>query len=790
MFKRYLLFLFIPVCAFAYKQPTHMEISRLAADRSNLNEEGFVLQELGLRPYQLEQVFPNLNGDKKSVRELIADGANFEDSGVRALNHFYDPANDRGLSNPVGDPFIRSPDWALGVTDGPFVQENSWGDARDYEYKAITERLRSERHKSFGLLFQTLGQVIHHIEDMSQPEHVRNDPHFEIIEGTTLFGIQDPSLIEEYTNTKYIENGTALPSDYPVVTLATARSYWHTNVPGNGSQSVLSGKGISEFTNRGFVSKDTNFRGSLPGTVVSNPDYEQPVFNESQETVLDITSFRPNTNLSGEIHFFGNTVRDVYTGEETENLFMTTLSVFDEDLARYTPQVGQVFSLNSINYDAYHSFLMPRAVGYAAGLLDHFFRGRLEVTLPEAGAYGILDHAVTHTLASDGLPRDESGQIFGFEKLRVNVRNTTGPIQEPGDPPPEPVEQDLLDGEIRAVVKYQLNHCYEADLSGEMPQSEVEKPITEFQTFSGCSGLEYLTGEPGYTGNLTEALTQQEFERIAVSEPLTVGESGDVQIGRSEATEIEFDFSNDSVPVNARDVFLQVVYRGELGPEDDPSKVEQDAVVVATKDISEPTYLTIINGTDHFRLDGEFYTKEEIDNDPDLSDRLDLVIEDEAIPGGRDAILESRELTEVKLGQGTTAWASVDAIPVGRFSRIAVLTDTGTLDWTAQYFWSPYDISFPDTPFQDVHTTTAALSQFRVDDNQYDFEFYELRRGIYTHFSFVDPKWNVVFDGRGEFDLLASEIDARYQALPDFEELSPVPITCDVLGVVASCGGN
>jgi hypothetical protein len=44
-----------------------------------------------------------------------------------------------------------------------------------------------------------------------------------------------------------------------------------------------------------------------------------------------------------------------------------------------------------------------------------------------------------------------------------------------------------------------------------------------------------------------------------------------------------FTFQN-RVPIEATDVYLQVVYRGALGE-------EADAVVVATKDISEPTYL-------------------------------------------------------------------------------------------------------------------------------------------------------------------------------------------------------
>ena len=46
---------------------------------------------------------------------------------------------------------------------------------------------------------------------------------------------------------------------------------------------------------------------------------------------------------------------------------------------------------------------------------------------------------------------------------------------------------------------------------------------------------------------------------------------------------------------------MQVLYRGKLGSED-------DAVVVATKDVSEPTFATFANTTDYVVLNGAFYT--------------------------------------------------------------------------------------------------------------------------------------------------------------------------------------
>jgi hypothetical protein len=75
-----------------------------------------------------------------------------------------------------------SPDWVLednGEVDG---QEFSYRNAREHFYKALTSPLLSDREENWGKLFQTLGQIIHHLQDMAQPQHVRNDAHLDLIE--------------------------------------------------------------------------------------------------------------------------------------------------------------------------------------------------------------------------------------------------------------------------------------------------------------------------------------------------------------------------------------------------------------------------------------------------------------------------------------------------------------------------------------------------------------------------------------------------------------------------------
>jgi hypothetical protein len=127
---------------------------------------------------------------------------------VRVFHHFYDPVHDSGLQ-PVGLPSgtcsglpggdsegcSRSPDWALGVTGSTIgsptpnaTRRNhfSYRDAREAYYCWLTHREASgqtpaaasrDRNYCLATAFKSLGQVMHLVQDTSQPQHVRDDGH-------------------------------------------------------------------------------------------------------------------------------------------------------------------------------------------------------------------------------------------------------------------------------------------------------------------------------------------------------------------------------------------------------------------------------------------------------------------------------------------------------------------------------------------------------------------------------------------------------------------------------------
>jgi hypothetical protein len=149
----------------------------------------------------------------------------------------------------------------------------------------------------------------------------------------------------------------------------------------------------------------------------------------------------------------------------------------------------------------------------------------------------------------------------------------------------------------------------------------------------------------------------------------------------------------------ATDVRVQLVYRGGLG-------TQADDVIVALKDIAEPTFLAVGNGTDVFEIPGGFFAHTDIiagiaqapysivdrngnrvyDSPPDVDVR------------GADIRYEYRF--------GGTTLATIPALPEGRFARLAVLADPGTL---------PYDIVSRGAGFNQTSSYTTGTKVNQLD---------------------------------------------------------------------------
>jgi hypothetical protein len=299
-------------------------------------------------------------------------GADQEDVSTRPRNHFYNPLNGQGLTYWLITG-LPSPRWGLEDTGGIGGQDYSIEDARDYFYAGLALPTKSERNAALAKTLRTLGQVIHLVQDAGQPQHTRNDAH--ILESGLGSGY------EAHADEK--RKASALVYDgYPTPVFNYAYQYWYTASGG--------GNGLAEYSNRNFVSSGTNFQtmtGGVPCPTPIVPGFPAPALNPTTERIEDIATVastlqEPVSNLKGKMLFFSNPINDTYNSKLSgTNYYQTSHSIFHHALKSYYPNTCYyAFELNRFTHAAAEQFLIPRAVAYSAGLLDHFFRGGLDVT--------------------------------------------------------------------------------------------------------------------------------------------------------------------------------------------------------------------------------------------------------------------------------------------------------------------------------------------------------------------------------------------------------------------------
>lgn len=368
-----LVLLLLAGAAYAYEIQTHEKLSEVSFDASRLSKDSQLLQDLGLKT--TDTFLNSKDPNPRTIKELISDGSRFEDSLLlaRPIHHFYDPLRGDALFSFLAKP---SPDWALedkGQIIFPLFQGYSFADGRDSFYRALTATTLEDRNTYFGKTFEILGHVIHHVQDMAQPQHVRLDTHLKLSDPSQPdWFFENGSRYEQYTKDK----GGNLPfAPYGPVSFDSARSFWHT---GQGD-----GKGLAEYTNTNFVSAGTNFDDK-------SGRYASPAFDPDSAWEANANELFEQAGEGGKVPpeckapnppctmtFYGTAVNDAYRpGASGVNPRTSTQSIFDQDLQ--AKNLKPVFSLNRFNFDAAHQFLIPRAVAYSTGLMDYFFRGKLE----------------------------------------------------------------------------------------------------------------------------------------------------------------------------------------------------------------------------------------------------------------------------------------------------------------------------------------------------------------------------------------------------------------------------
>ncbi len=315
----------------AYKTDTHRVISLRAANLST----------------RYSQFVNDFNADPNEAVQYIMYGSVAEDDEgfLRFVNHFYDPINETGLG--------LSPT-ALSWGYSNSANDYSWTKARSYMYQALTGADIRARHENFQKLFRSLGQIIHLVEDMAHPSHTRNDPHASHYEpfGGILAPALNPSHLEDWAQ---IHTGEVAAFSNLASGPQLAVSFDHPF------------RTLSSFSNRNFFSDDTIFK-KYPQPSADETNFDDfllfgigeaaQVFGEDGQTYTVPYIIKTRGAFAGyklaQVGYFGDHLR-VYP--EFRHLGFQ----IDDEVAKENAQI-----------------LIPQAVGYSAGLLDYFFRARLD----------------------------------------------------------------------------------------------------------------------------------------------------------------------------------------------------------------------------------------------------------------------------------------------------------------------------------------------------------------------------------------------------------------------------
>jgi WD40 repeat protein len=417
----------------------------------------------------------------------------------------------------------------------------TWEKTRENFYTALTAQNENDRQEFFARTFRGLGHQVHLLEDKVVPAHVRNDAHplpwhiekwladnphvirclmedHQEFDAFTLEACMEKDengevLLDNNGNPvlKYPQVDIFFPGvlslDMNTLTLDTSfTSYYDNDRPlekialltdtdqyqVEDSPSTSYSIGLAEYTNGNFFSGDTVFTENYQ----SSHRHYFPNPNKAMTNLADLqdNNILPKLVVSEDKISDGVIcVKKNPPGEEVDCLvragYLTNL-VDGKDYATYE----LTFILDAPSHESYVKHLIPRAVGYAAALIDYFFRGRLDLQV-------------------GGITYGEDSSITGAQ---FRVRNVT-PSQLPGQAvePMENGELDLVCGFIPADGDTKEYHLVESVYSilnaGDPVNSEHISMATPLNIPAGARDISFTLVFRGKLGDEADAVAAQVF---------------------------------------------------------------------------------------------------------------------------------------------------------------------------------------------------------------------------------------------------------------------------------------
>lgn len=576
--------------------------------------------------------------ERRTPEDLIARGGAEEDEPFwRCKHHFHDPLRPWeeagyhfGVTN--GSSSIL---WAQLETGGQSTWgmnggDYSWHDAREYFHKALVGPDHDQRNRDLRRTFLAVGHLMHLIQDSSCPEHVRNDSHglnksvYELLLAKYHEGRIDgkETFFEDTLETTHDHSYHLLLSEFelgenltenwviPISRMVDTDQYTGSNPDKTTDPSI----GLAEYTNVNFLSQGRIFK-----------EYDFPNADSSvvQETYLITDPRDPGATIMRE---YVTKTGDGDTGYRLSTFPISGKYRFD----LLDPiKIFRVSALDNDVLEDYAGRLVPRAVSYSARLLEYFFRGTIEVSLPDDGVYAFRDTE----------PADPRTQ--GFNRVCLLARNTTD------------TGERMQGGGIDLVVQYRLL------TDGSNPDDPV-----------ACA-KDPLTNE-----------SYQDLSRFHYSDPLYIvkhypgSEEGEI-IRPDAPVLLNFDLGDNEIPLWAVDVRFYVVYRGKLGKMGEC--VEEDAVCVGYEDVSEPTPIVFANSTDIFCYEETWWPG--LDDDHNLQALRSRFDNNPCIRNMIPKDLLDLEIRFPPLGVSPVEepYYTISVIEPGQYKRVYLITGQGTM---------------------------------------------------------------------------------------------------------------
>jgi hypothetical protein len=342
---------------------------------------------------------------------------------LRSCNHFYAVAHiPVWLTDDTEIPFGVLPDdrtgsfvWATSPgMQGPHLRNtyagpnhHTWQDARNWQLQALTLTTKVDREAALALGLYALGHVLHLNQDLSQPDHVRNDEHVP----KTWKTRKGKHWIEDYGLHNYFEesrNANTLDQTFPLrargwqswrmAGFQRLEDFWDRGLYTGQNSSALSNDeaatwppqsppttqqlGLAEFSNGNFLGEDATY-----GDLMQVGEEEHILHYFPFPSLWTSTTFKrwvtsavgvaPVTFRNGLV---GNRlyIHKPADGQQVRNHSALTNPGAKAGKSVELAALKKLITIHDDNVlQEYHAILIPKAIEYSAGILDYFFRGQL-----------------------------------------------------------------------------------------------------------------------------------------------------------------------------------------------------------------------------------------------------------------------------------------------------------------------------------------------------------------------------------------------------------------------------